>query len=95
MSLRLILTHRFSQWLRTGESGPRARQIRKEWVQRIRTLCLAAEIPFFFKQWGKRQFNADPDDPTMEKTHPMHAKGGCQLDGVVYRQLPTITEEQV
>ena len=35
-----------------GESGPRARPIRKEWVTDIRDQCLAANVPFFFKQWG-------------------------------------------
>jgi len=71
-----------------GESGPKARLLKKAWVDAIRIRCEAADIPFFFKQWGKPKFNADPTDPTIEKSHPMHAKGGCQLDGSVFRQLP-------
>lgn len=35
-----------------GESGPRARPIREQWVLSLRDQCLAADIPFFFKQWG-------------------------------------------
>jgi protein gp37 len=35
-----------------GESGPRARPMRHEWVIDIRDQCLAAQVPFFFKQWG-------------------------------------------
>jgi protein gp37 len=35
-----------------GESGPRARPIAEEWVIEIRDQCLAANVPFFFKQWG-------------------------------------------
>lgn len=35
-----------------GESGPKARPIEKEWVLDIRDQCLAAGVPFFFKQWG-------------------------------------------
>jgi hypothetical protein len=35
-----------------GESGPRARLIRAEWVKNIRDQCLGAGVPFFFKQWG-------------------------------------------
>jgi len=35
-----------------GESGPGARPMRREWVSDIRDQCLAAAIPFFFKQWG-------------------------------------------
>lgn len=35
-----------------GESGPRARPMQAEWVHAIRDRCIAAEVPFFFKQWG-------------------------------------------
>lgn len=35
-----------------GESGPRARAIEEGWVLDIRDRCVAANIPFFFKQWG-------------------------------------------
>ncbi|MCE5217959.1 phage Gp37/Gp68 family protein [bacterium] len=35
-----------------GESGPRARAMDGQWVRDIRDQCLAANVPFFFKQWG-------------------------------------------
>lgn len=35
-----------------GESGPGARPMTSEWVTDIRDQCVAAEVPFFFKQWG-------------------------------------------
>jgi protein gp37 len=35
-----------------GESGPGTRPIAEEWVLEIRDQCLAARVPFFFKQWG-------------------------------------------
>lgn len=35
-----------------GESGPRARPMASNWVRSIRDQCLAARVPFFFKQWG-------------------------------------------
>jgi len=35
-----------------GESGPGARPIEAEWVREIRKQCRAADVPFFFKQWG-------------------------------------------
>ena len=35
-----------------GESGPGARPVMQEWVTEIRDQCLAAKVPFFFKQWG-------------------------------------------
>lgn len=35
-----------------GESGPRARPMRREWVDSIHRQCRGAHVPFFFKQWG-------------------------------------------
>ena len=35
-----------------GESGPGARPVEHAWVVDIRDQCLAASVPFFFKQWG-------------------------------------------
>lgn len=35
-----------------GESGPHARPMHPYWPRAIRDQCLAAGVPFFFKQWG-------------------------------------------
>jgi protein gp37 len=35
-----------------GESGPRARPMKREWVTSILRQCRAAGAAFFFKQWG-------------------------------------------
>jgi protein gp37 len=35
-----------------GESGAGARPMKQEWVESIRDQCVAARVPFFFKQWG-------------------------------------------
>ncbi len=35
-----------------GESGPGARPMKEDWVLSIREQCAAADVPFFFKQWG-------------------------------------------
>jgi protein gp37 len=35
-----------------GESGPGARPMKEDWVLSIREQCEAANVPFFFKQWG-------------------------------------------
>lgn len=35
-----------------GESGPRCRPMKKEWVVEIKNQCEKAGVPFFFKQWG-------------------------------------------
>ena len=35
-----------------GESGPGARPMDPQWARAIRDQCVAASVPFFFKQWG-------------------------------------------
>lgn len=35
-----------------GESGPKARPMRSNWVEKIRSQCEAQGVAFFFKQWG-------------------------------------------
>ena len=35
-----------------GESGPRSRPMREEWVISIRDQCRKQKVAFFFKQWG-------------------------------------------
>jgi protein gp37 len=35
-----------------GESGPRARPMKEDWVLSIREQCEADGVAFFFKQWG-------------------------------------------
>ena len=36
-----------------GESGNKARPMHPDWVRSIRDQCKTANVPFFFKQWGK------------------------------------------
>ena len=40
-----------------GESGPRARPMREEWLANVHTQAEAASVAFFFKHWGA--FGAD------------------------------------
>ena len=35
-----------------GESGPGARPMHPDWARELRDQCRAAEVAFFFKQWG-------------------------------------------
>jgi protein gp37 len=35
-----------------GESGPRHRPVREEWITELRDRCGAEGVAFFFKQWG-------------------------------------------
>jgi len=57
-----------------GESGPGARPMDPEWVRDIRDQCLAARVPFFFKQWGG----------TRKKS------AGKLLDGRTWDQMPLL-----
>ena len=55
-----------------GESGIGHRPVASEWVEAIRDECLAARVPFFFKQWGGRTPKA----------------GGRTLDGRQWDEFP-------
>ena len=66
-----------------GESGPGARPLQESWVLDIRDQCLAAGVPFFFKQWGgaRKKYNGrllqgrtwDESPRTMPISHAIHA----------------------
>ncbi|HYV95667.1 MAG TPA: phage Gp37/Gp68 family protein [Chitinophagales bacterium] len=71
-----------------GESGHKARPIKRKWVTEIREQCYQWCVPFFFKQWGKPVFNPNPNDPTINAVHPQHAKGGCSLDEYISHAFP-------
>ncbi|MBG0506509.1 phage Gp37/Gp68 family protein [Elizabethkingia anophelis] len=73
-----------------GESGGKARKVEKEWIISIRNNCKRHNTAFFFKQWGKRIFNPNQKDPTIDKNHTFHAKGGCMIDNEIYREYPNI-----
>jgi protein gp37 len=72
-----------------GESGPKARPMHPDWVRSLRDQCLAAQVPFFFKQWGEWICDAiDPDD-----RHPLFRKVGKKaagrlLDGREWNEWP-------
>lgn len=55
-----------------GESGPGYRRMQEDWAKDIRDQCVAAEIPFFFKQWGGHTSKA----------------GGRTLEGELWSQFP-------
>jgi protein gp37 len=55
-----------------GESGPNARPMESAWVEDLRDQCAAAEVAFFFKQWGGRTPKA----------------GGRELGGRTWDQMP-------
>lgn len=61
-----------------GESGPKARPMKKQWALEIRDQCQEAKVPFFFKQWG---------GVNKKKT-------GRELQGRTWDEMPSIEYEQ-
>jgi len=57
-----------------GESGPHARPMDGAWARDVRAKCDAADVPFFFKQWGG----------TNKK------KAGRVLDGRTWDAMPEV-----
>lgn len=57
-----------------GESGPRHRPIKKEWVRELRDRCINEGVAFFFKQWGG----------------PRPKSGGRKLDGKYWNEYPDL-----
>lgn len=55
-----------------GESGPKSRPMKEEWVTSIRDKCLKQVVPFFFKQWGGVQ----------------KKKNGRELKGRTWDEMP-------
>lgn len=64
-----------------GESGPKARPMRREWVEDIQRQCLDQGVQFFFKQWGG--WGADG------KRRSKKANGRL-LDGRTWDQMPEL-----
>ena len=57
-----------------GESGPRAREMKPQWVEEIEALCRSSGTAFFFKQWGGNNKKA----------------AGRILNGKIYDEMPDL-----
>jgi protein gp37 len=57
-----------------GESGPRAREMKPEWVDEIESMCRSSGTAFFFKQWGGKNKKA----------------AGRILNGKTYDEMPDL-----
>ncbi|WP_334108935.1 DUF5131 family protein [Methylobacillus sp.] len=62
-----------------GESGHGARPMKEEWVQNVHNQCTAAEVAFFFKQWGAY----GPDGVKRDKK-----SNGRALNGKIHDNYP-------
>lgn len=58
-----------------GESGPGAREMKKDWVVSILRQCREQDVRFFFKQWGGVQ----------------KGRRGRKLNGRYYDEFPNVT----
>jgi protein gp37 len=58
-----------------GESGPRAREMKPEWVHEIEAMCSKSGTAFFFKQWGGKNKKA----------------AGRMLNGRTYDDMPALS----
>ncbi|MFM8332721.1 MAG: DUF5131 family protein [Candidatus Methylumidiphilus sp.] len=63
-----------------GESGPRARPMKQEWVNAICNQCETAGVAFFFKQWGG--WGADGKKRAKKQN-------GRELNGRTWDAIPT------
>jgi protein gp37 len=57
-----------------GESGPKARPMKKEWVVDIKNQCQSEKVPFFFKQWGGIN----------------KKRAGRELEGRIWNETPSL-----
>lgn len=64
-----------------GESGHKARPMKKDWVLRIKQQCEAKDVSFFFKQWGVW----GPDEIKRSKR-----ANGRFLEGRTWDSIPTL-----
>lgn len=59
-----------------GESGPGARPMHPDWARSLRDQCVAAGVPFLFKQWGAH----DADGKCVGKKAAGRVLDGCTWD---------------
>jgi protein gp37 len=62
-----------------GESGPRAREMKPEWVDEIELMCRRTGTAFFFKQWGGKNKKA----------------AGRTLHGRTYDEMPALQHQNI
>lgn len=53
-----------------GESGRNARPMHPDWARSLRDQCVAADVPFLFKQWGEWELTVRSDEIDARCTMP-------------------------
>jgi protein gp37 len=69
-----------------GESGPKARPMKSEWVRSVRHQCEISNVAFFFKQWGS---HGNDGIRRSKKAN------GRELDGQTWDDTPLIGKEHL
>lgn len=90
-----------------GESGPGARPSNPEWFRSLRDQCQAADVPFFFKQWGEWAPNCLCDTAQPHPTTPRPTPGSpgfmfrcgkrnagrlIEVDGREWKEFPAVAQ---
>lgn len=76
-----------------GESGPGARQMDPKWARAVRDQCVAAGVPFFFKQWGEWRTTRENDlgfTRSVGYERVGKKKAGRELDGREWNEFPVV-----
>lgn len=77
-----------------GESGPGARPMHPDWARSLRDQCKAADVRFFFKQWGDHawteRIEGDPSTLTSYRAGKKFA--GRLLDGREWNEMPEVAK---
>lgn len=66
-----------------GESGSGSRPMHPDWVRGLRDACVAAGVPFFFKQWGNWGHTGPDDDKAV----------AVSTAGVIYDEEPRVGDD--
>lgn len=80
-------TYNRYQWVVVGgESGKKARPMHPNWARALRDECEAAEVAFFFKQWGAWKPAPHEDSEEFQKyfSRPNHQGFWLRTDGECY-----------
>ena len=69
-----------------GESGPKARPSHPDWFRALRDQCAAAEVAYFFKQWGSWGPSSQQEwiDDDGSNRHMLVAPDGRHGDTIAY-----------
>ena len=81
VKIKVALLRRIQWVIVGGESGPHARPMNADWARDIRDQCVAAKVPFFFKQWGV--YNSRGERRSKKAA-------GRVLDGRTWDEMPVL-----